>query len=73
MWDRTRRSGSKKSIHILVSPCGGGQKFCPIPVPPLLRGGENPCWQNKEGWVKWGWAKLPSFINIIILDLYFNF
>ena len=44
------RDGSKKCKSIPIPPRGAGLKSRPIPVPPPLRGGENP-----HG-VKWGGA-----------------
>ena len=41
-WEGTGQGGSKKSKPILAVPRGAGLKSCPIPIPPPLRGGENP-------------------------------
>ena len=42
-WEGTGQGGSKKSKPIPALPYGVGLKSCPIPAPPPLRGGENPC------------------------------
>ena len=47
-WGRAGRGGSKKSKPILTSPHGAGLKYCLIPAPPPLRGGENPHWAKWE-------------------------
>ena len=36
------RSGNKNTKLILAPPRGAGTKYCPIPTPPPLWGGENP-------------------------------
>ena len=41
-WGGAGRGGSKNCKPILAPPRGVGLKSRPIPVPPLLRGGENP-------------------------------
>ena len=66
---------SKKSKHILTLPCGARLKSRLIPIPPPLRGGENPCElkQGGAGQVKWGKIVIPMGRKHLDLTMYFPF
>ena len=56
------RDGSKKCKPIPAPSHGAGLKSCAIPVPPPLRGGENPYGvkQREAGQAGWGKIAIPN-------------